>query len=73
MTDTKNIFSLLHSRPVKAGVYKVRSIANFSWNEKQCSLTGNDFTYFLEVSEWMKSYQPTQWDKLAVEKSVIAT
>jgi hypothetical protein len=72
LTDSKNIFQLLHSRPIKNGVYKVRSIANISWNEKNCNLTGNDYTNFIEVANWMKSYQPAQWEKLPVEKSQIA-
>lgn len=73
MTDSVNNFQLLHSRPIRNGVYKVRSIANSSWNEKQCTLIGNDFTNFLEIADWMKSYQPVNWDKLTVEKSTITT
>jgi hypothetical protein len=73
LTDNKNKFQLLHSRPVKNGVFKVRSIAASSWNEKQCNLSGNDFTNFLEVADWMKSYAPANWDKLSVEKSEIVT
>jgi hypothetical protein len=73
LSDNKNNFSLLHTRPVKLGVYKVRSIANSSWTEKNCNLIGNDFTNFLEVADWMKSYQPANWDKLTVEKSTIVT
>jgi hypothetical protein len=73
LTDSKNSFQLLHSRPIRTGVYKVRSIANASWNEKQCTLVGNDFTNFLEISDWMKSFTPANWDKLSVEKSTIAT
>jgi hypothetical protein len=64
---------LLHSRSVKPGVYKVRSIAESSWNEKQCTLRGNDYTNFIEVPEWMKSFQPSQWEKLTVEKGQIQT
>ena len=71
LTDSKNNFTLLHTRNVKNGVYKVRSIANLSWTEKQCNLMGNDFTNFLEVADWMKSYQPASWDKLTAEKSTI--
>jgi hypothetical protein len=71
LTDSKNNFTLLHTRYVKNGVYKVRSIANLSWTEKQCNLMGNDFTNFLEVADWMKSYQPASWDKLTAEKSTI--
>lgn len=73
LTDTKNNYQLLHSRSVKIGVYKVRSIANATWNEKQCNLVGNDFTNFLEIADWMKSYQPANWEKLKVEKSTIVT
>lgn len=73
MTDTKNNFQLLHTRPVKNGVYKVRSIANSSWTEKQCNLIGNDFTNFLEIADWMKSYQPANWERLQAEKSTIVT
>lgn len=47
MTDVKHHFQLLHSRPVRAGVYKVRSIADLSWKENQCQLIGNDYTNFL--------------------------
>ncbi len=66
MNDTKNNFQLLHTRPVKNGVYKLRSIADAFWTEKQCNLVGNDFTSFLEVADWMKSYQATNWEKLQV-------
>lgn len=62
---------MLHTRPVRNGVYKVRSIANLSWTEKHCNLVGNDFTNFLEVGDWMKSSQPANWDKLTPEKSTI--
>ena len=44
-----------------------------SWNENQCNLVGNDFTNFLEISDWMKSYQSKEWEKLTPEKSTIAT
>jgi hypothetical protein len=71
MTDTKHTFTMLHSRNIKAGVYKVRSVANASWNEKTCTLTGNDFTNFLEVADWMKSYNSKDWEKISVEKSDI--
>jgi hypothetical protein len=73
LTDTKNNFTLLHTRQVKNGVYKVRSIANLSWTEKQCNLIGNDFTNFLEVADWMKSYQPASWERVAAEKSTITS
>lgn len=72
MTDNKNNFQLLHTRHIKNGVYKVRSIANSQWTEKQCNLIGNDFTNFLEIADWMKSFQPTNWDKLNAEKGTIA-
>ena len=71
LTDSKNNFNLLHNRPVKNGVYKVRSIANLSLKEKSFNLVVNDFTNFLEVADWMKSFQPANWDKLTPEKSVI--
>lgn len=45
-------------------MYKIRSVAAAKWEEKHCSLAGNDYTYFLEISSWMKSYDSKEWDKL---------
>jgi len=44
------------TRPIEPGVYKVRSIAQAKWEEKFCSLAGNDYTTFIEIPSWMKSY-----------------
>lgn len=47
MTNTVNDFEINYSYDVSPGVYKVRSIADFSWNNKKCILIGNDYTCFL--------------------------
>jgi hypothetical protein len=44
-----------------------------SWSDNKCNLVGNDFTNFLEISDWMKSYQSKEWQKITPEKSTIAT
>lgn len=51
------------------GVYKVRSIADFSWGSKKCTLIGNDYTCFLEIPSWMKSHSSKEWEKLVAGKS----
>lgn len=51
------------------GVYKVRSIADFSWGSKKCILIGNDYTCFLEIPAWMKSHDSKEWEKLIASKS----
>lgn len=51
-------------RYVEPGVYKVRSVAEAKWEQKFCSLSGNDYTFFLEIANWMKSYDAKEWDRL---------
>ncbi len=57
MTNTLNEFEINYSYDVAPGVYKVRSIADLSWNNKKCTLIGNDYTCFLEIPTWMKSHE----------------
>jgi len=64
LTNDKDQFILNYTRAVEPGVYKVRSIAEAKWEEKTCSLAGNDYTYFLEISSWMLSYNSKEWEKL---------
>lgn len=45
-------------------MYKIRSVADAKWEDRVCTLTGNDYTYFLEISSWMKSFDPKEWDRL---------
>lgn len=70
MTNTVNDFEINYNYEVHPGVYKVRSIADFSWSGKKCILIGNDYTNFLEISNWMKSHEPKEWEKLVPPKNV---
>jgi hypothetical protein len=56
LTNEKDEFHMNFTRPIEPGVYKVRSIAQAKWEEKFCSLAGNDYTTFIEIPSWMKSY-----------------
>lgn len=56
MTNTSNEFEINYNYDVKPGIYKIRSIADFGWSGKKCILVGNDYTCFLEVPSWMKSF-----------------
>lgn len=47
MTNTVNEFEINYNFEVNPGVYKIRSIADFSWHGKKCILLGNDYTCFL--------------------------
>jgi len=47
MTNTVNEFEINYSFEVNPGIYKIRSIADLSWNAKKCILLGNDYTCFL--------------------------
>jgi hypothetical protein len=49
------------------GVYKVRSIADLSWNGNKYILIGNDYTCFLSIANWMKSYDSKDWETLPEE------
>ena len=69
MKDTVNEFEINYSAKVENGIYKVRSIADLSWQGKKCMLTGNDYTCFLEIPSWMKSHESKEWEKLVVGKS----
>jgi hypothetical protein len=40
-------------------------VADAKWEERVCSLSGNDYTFFLEISPWMKSYDAKEWDRLS--------
>lgn len=47
-----------------SGIYKVRSVADMHWNNKICHLVGNDYTFFMRISPWMKSYHEKEWEKV---------
>lgn len=64
MKDTVNILEIIYNSEVANGVYKVRSIADLSWQDGKCVLIGNDYTCFLEIPAWMKSHEPKEWEKL---------
>jgi len=54
-----------YNHNVQAGVYKIRSVAQVRWEDnKLASLIGNDYTYFLEIPNWMKSHESKEWDRL---------
>lgn len=65
LTNEKDEFHLNYTRHVEPGVYKVRSVAEAKWEDRVCNLAGNDYTFFLEISSWMLSYEPKEWDRLA--------
>lgn len=65
LTNEKDEFFLNYPRSIHPGVYKIRSVADCKWEDKVCSLTGNDYTFFIEISSWMLSYDPKEWEKLA--------
>jgi hypothetical protein len=70
LTDAKNnAFIMNHNRNITSGVYKIRSIADYASVNGKCVLRGNDYTNFIEISEWMKSYQSKEWEKLTIGKS----
>ncbi len=56
LTNEKEDYVLNYTRNIEPGVYKIRSVADVKWEDKVGYLTGNDYTYFLEISPWMKSY-----------------
>ena len=58
LTNEKDIFHLNYTRYIDPGVYKIRSVADVQWQNKIGNLSGNDYTFFLEVSPWMLSYNP---------------
>ncbi len=47
LTNEKDEFHLNYTRHIEPGVYKIRSIADVKWEDKICSLSGNDYTFFL--------------------------
>lgn len=65
LTNEKDEFHLNYTRHVEPGVYKVRSVAEAKWEDRVCNLAGNDYTFFLEISNWMLSYDPKEWERLA--------
>jgi hypothetical protein len=71
LTNDKDEYSLNYPRNVDPGVYKIRSVAEAKWEEKHCSLAGNDYTYFLEISPWMKSHDSKEWDKLVASPDAV--
>lgn len=56
MTNGVNDFEINYGYDVIPAVFKVRSIADLSWNGQKCILIGNDYTCFLEIPTWMKSH-----------------
>lgn len=64
LTNEKDDYVLNYTRSIEPGVYKLRSVADVRWEDKIGHLSGNDYTYFLEISSWMKSYDPKEWDRL---------
>ncbi len=64
LTNQKEEYQLNYTRSIEPGVYKIRSVADAKWDDRTCTLTGNDYTYFLEISSWMKSFDPKEWDRL---------
>lgn len=48
---------------INPGVYKVRSIADLFWNGNKYILIGNDYTCFLSIANWMKSYDSKDWER----------
>jgi hypothetical protein len=65
----KEKFTLNYREYVYDGVYKIRSIANIDWFEKEGILLGNDYTNFIQIPEWMKSYNESEWEKVVVPKN----
>ena len=64
LTNEKDEFHLNYIRHVDKGVYKLRSVADVKWEDKICYLTGNDYTFFLEICSWMLSHDPKEWERL---------
>jgi len=65
LTNDKDEFLLNYTRSINPGVYKIRSVADYKWEDKICNLTGNDYTFFIEISSWMLSYDSKEWEKLS--------
>ena len=64
LTNEKEEFHLNYTRHINPGVYKVRSVADIKWEDKIGNLSGNDYTFFLEIPSWMQSHEPKEWDRL---------
>jgi hypothetical protein len=64
LTNEKDEFHLNYTRHIENGVYKVRSVADIKWEERICNLSGNDYTFFLEIPSWMQSHDPKEWDRV---------
>jgi len=47
LTNEKDEFHLNYPRYIEPGVYKLRSVADAKWEDRFCSLSGNDYTFFL--------------------------
>lgn len=69
LTNGKDEFHLNYTRRIENGVYKVRSVADFSWEDKVVNLAGNDYTFFLEIPPWMLSHDPKEWERIVVTPS----
>lgn len=69
LTDSVNLYELVHREQIEKGVYKVRSIANITWEGDRAVLSGNDYTNFLLVPQWMKSYKEKEWEKEKPKKT----
>lgn len=64
LTNEKDEFHLNYTRHIEPGVYKVRSVADVKWEDRICNLSGNDYTFFLEISSWMLSHNPKEWERI---------
>lgn len=71
LTNEKDEFHLNYTRHINKGVYKVRSIADVKWEDRICNLAGNDYTFFLEISSWMLSYNHKEWDHIVASADTI--
>ena len=65
LEGSKDKFTMNYRDYVCDGIYKIRSVAKVEWFEKQGVLVGNDYTCFIRIPDWMKSYNSADWgDKL---------
>lgn len=60
----KEKFTLNYRDYIYDGVYKVRSVASVEWFDKEGVLVGNDYTNFIQIPDWMKSYNESEWEKI---------
>lgn len=64
LENGKDQFTLNYREYVYDGIYKIRSIASVEWFDKQGVLVGNDYTNFIRIPDWMKSYSESEWEKI---------